>query len=180
MLNLYLFKCFRHRKGYALRHLLTCAAIVLLAFTALACVDKAKPIVENSPDPIQPPKLEKRPDGIARRFLSEIKSGKYEKAYTVLDVDCQLRIPKYEFSEGLKSALKIPSTKKAYENREVIQERIQGSKAMVLVGDIKVPSAKPWVWEFTKTPAGWKIKSLDLPPVCIYRPSVPEDPQVAP
>ena len=171
MLNLYLFKCFRHRKGYALRHFLVCSAIILLAFTALACTGESKPIVENTPDPIPPPKLDKRPDGIAKRFLSEIKEGKFEKAYTALDVDCQLRTPKYEFAEGLKSALRIPSTKKAYERREVIQERVQGNKAVVLVGDVNDSAVKPWVWEFAKTPAGWKIKSLDLPPVCIYRPS---------
>ncbi len=116
-----------------------------------------------------PPDLSKRPNGLACDFLKLIKKGKYAKAYGYLGVDAQNNISKDSFVKGLTEYMKTASTKKAFQAREVTSERIVGNVGIVKVTDSESSKSKAWTWEFESTYGGWKIRSLDLPPVARYQ-----------
>lgn len=142
----------------------------MLAVSTLACGGSDKGLVDvPGPTEIPPPSLDARPDGLARAFLELIVEGRYDKAHDYLSIDGQLENPRSMFIDGLTKALSLKSTKFSYENRAVESERVVGNSALVTVGDTKYPQANKWVWEFEKTTVGWKIRSLDLPPVCRYQ-----------
>lgn len=148
-----------------------CCVLLLgaLAFLTLACGGKGDVSTSESPDSVPPPSLNVRPDGLAREFLDLVRAGKYAKAYTYFSVDLRINVTENAFTSGLTNAMKVASTRKSLANRGVISERIVNNRAIVEVGDLKYTTAKTWKWEFEKTDSGWKILSLDLPPITSYK-----------
>ncbi|MBQ7568575.1 hypothetical protein IJT17_07205 [bacterium] len=116
-----------------------------------------------------PPDLAKRPDGLACDFLDYIKAGKYSKAYDFLGAEAQGEISREAFVNGLTKYMAAASTKNSYMVREVSSERVVGKTGVVKVTDRNSPKSKPWTWEFEENYAGWKIRSLDLPPLMRYK-----------
>lgn len=137
---------------------------------AVACSTPEVPINQKSDEKfVPPPDISRRPFVIAGEFLDNIKARKYKEAYAALGVDAKMRVNLKGFKEGLERYFAMASTKSVYVTRVVVDERVSGNVAIIKVADAKYPDAPPWIWEFEKTKAGWKIRSLDLPPLFIYK-----------
>ncbi len=137
---------------------------------AVACSTPEVPINQKSDEKfVPPPDISRRPFVIAGEFLDNIKARKYKEAYAALGVDAKMRVNLKGFEEGLERYFAMASTKSVYVTRVVVDERVSGNVAIIKVADAKYPDAPPWIWEFEKTKAGWKIRSLDLPPLFIYK-----------
>ena len=135
-----------------------------------ACSAPEVPINQKTDDKfIPPPDISRRPFVIATDFLNNVKAKKYKEAYAALGVDAKMRVNLRGFEEGLERYFSMASTKSVYVTRVVVDERVSGDTAIIKVVDVKYPDAPPWIWEFEKTRAGWKIRSLDLPPLFIYK-----------
>lgn len=155
------FNCFKKRSG-----LLVAALPLLFLLTACApgpVLIKEEPNAAEQAVPV--PNLEKRPFGLAEECLKLIKDGQYAKAYEYLSVDGKLSVSKKEFVDGLTACMRTGSTKNTYENMSVSNERFVGGRAVVTLINRKYSQAKPWNWCFENTRGGWKISSLDLPPI---------------
>lgn len=120
-------------------------------------------LTEKAPD------LSNRPDGLAEEFLQAIQDENYSKAYDFLGMDAQNEISRDSFVSGMQNYMATASTKQSYMSRAVKSERVVGKTGMVEVADRNSPSSKVWVWEFQENYAGWKIRSLDLPPLLRYK-----------
>ncbi|MGM9999619.1 MAG: hypothetical protein ACI38Q_09580 [Candidatus Bruticola sp.] len=121
---------------------------------------------------IPPPDISRRPFVIANEFLDNVKAKKYKEAYAALSVDAKMKVNLKGFEEGLNRYFSMASTKSVYMTRAVGDERVSGKVAIIKVYDLKYPNAPPWIWEFEHTRGGWKIRSLDLPPLFIYKSKV--------
>lgn len=159
-----------------LKGLLACKRIVLLALVvpilclAAACSAPEVPINQKTDEKfVPPPDISRRPFAIASEFLDNVKARKYKEAYASLGVDAKMRVNLKGFEEGLERYFSMASTKSVYVTRVVVDERVSGNSAIIKVADTKYPDAPPWIWEFENTRAGWKIRSLDLPPLFIYK-----------
>ncbi len=159
-----------------LKGLLACKGIVLLALVvpilclAAACSAPEVPINQKTDEKfVPPPDISRRPFAIASEFLDNVKARKYKEAYASLGVDAKMRVNLKGFEEGLERYFSMASTKSVYVTRVVVDERVSGNSAIIKVADTKYPDAPPWIWEFENTRAGWKIRSLDLPPLFIYK-----------
>ncbi len=159
-----------------LKNLPACKKLVFLALLvpvlclAAACSTPEVPINQETDEKfVPPPDISRRPFAIANEFLDNVKAKKYKEAYASLSVDAKMRVNLKGFEEGLERYFSMASTKSVYVTRVVVDERVSGDSAIIKVADTKYPDAPPWIWEFEKTRAGWKIRSLDLPPLFIYK-----------
>lgn len=153
-----------------------CKKLVLLVLLipvlclAEACSAPEVPINQKTDEKfVPPPDISRRPFVIAGEFLDNVKARKYKEAYATLGVDAKMRVNLKGFEEGMERYYSMASTKSVYVTRVVVDERVSGNSAIIKVADSKYPDAPPWIWEFEKTRAGWKIRSLDLPPLFIYK-----------
>lgn len=139
-----------------------------------ACSAPEVPVNQKTDEKfIPPPDISRRPFTIASEFLDNVKAKNYEKAYAALSVDAKMGVTLKNFEEGMERYFSMASTKSVYVTRVVVDERVSGNSAIIQVADSKYPDAPPWIWEFEKTRAGWKIRSLDLPPLFIYKAKKP-------
>ena len=115
------------------------------------------------------PNLSKRPYGLACDFLRLINEGKFDKAYNYFGSEVRADISKDVFISRMQSYMQTASTKQSFASRRVMSERVIKKTSYVLVGDTKSQNSKQWVWEFEDSYEGWKIRSLDLPPVAIHK-----------
>lgn len=146
------------------------ALLLPILCLAVACSAPEVPINQKTDEKfIPPPDISRRPFVIATDFLNNVKNKKYKEAYAALGVDAKMKVNLRGFEEGLERYFSMASTKSVYVTRVVVDERVSGDTAIIKVADVKYPDAPPWIWEFEKTRAGWKIRSLDLPPLYIYK-----------
>ena len=120
-------------------------------------------LTEKAPD------LSNRPDGLAKDFLKCIQKGQYAKAYDYFGAEARGQISRDSFVSTMSNYLATASTKQSYMSRSVRSERIVSKTGVVEVVDRNSPNSKVWVWEFENNYEGWKIRSLDLPPVMRYK-----------
>lgn len=151
------------------------AALVMLAALSgtWACSPMMIPIKEDNKAHekyVPPPNISKRPYKMAEEFLVAVKRSEFDKAYTYLGVDAKLGVSPSHFRNSMESYFSMASAKSVYMSRVVLNEQIAGNTALVNVGDSAYPDMPAWIWEFEKTNAGWKIRSMDLPPLFTYKP----------
>ena len=116
-----------------------------------------------------PPDLSKRPDGLANEFLKCIKEGKFAKAYGYFGPEVRGEITKERFVHEMNKYMATASTKQSYMVRSISSERVVRKTGVVKVSDRTSPKSRPWTWEFQEEYDGWKIRSLDLPPLLRYK-----------
>ena len=147
--------------------------LIALMFLASACgKEEVKPQEEELPEGMlkeAAPDLSKRPDGLANECLKCIKRGQYAKAYSFFGPEITNSMSQETFVANLNKYMATASTRQAYMVRELDSERVVGKTGVVRLVDRTSPNSKPWVWEFQEEYDGWKIRSLDLPPMMRYK-----------
>ncbi|MGM9991725.1 MAG: hypothetical protein ACI376_02605 [Candidatus Bruticola sp.] len=167
MLSIKVSNLFKMRK---LKRLAVIVLLIQVVCLMAACSIPEVNINKKSDDKfIPPPDISRRPFVVANEFLNNVKTKNYKKAYAALSVDAKMKVNFKSFSEGLERYFSMASTKSVYMTRSVGDERVSGKVALIKVYDLKYPNAPPWIWEFEQTRGGWKIRSLDLPPLFIYQ-----------
>lgn len=147
-------------------------AVAVLTCCSFACSGPGNAPAKDKQEEeslVPPPDVSKRPFVAADFFLKSVRAQKYKEAYAILGVDAKMGVSLHRFEEGMNSYFSMASTKSSYVTRFVADEQSYGDVSIIKVADSKYPDADPWIWEFEKTRAGWKIRSLDLPPLFVYK-----------
>lgn len=156
-----------------------CKKILLWSVSAFLCVNAAactgvdfteQPSGADEGAYAEAPSIKNHPIELAKSFLNDIRSGRFKEAYALLSVDAKINLNYQRFEKELQRYMSAASTKSAYVARTPVDEQITGTTAVVKLEDSQYPTAPLWTWEFENTQAGWKIRSLDLPPLCQYQP----------
>ncbi|MBQ7501727.1 hypothetical protein IJT93_03290 [bacterium] len=157
---------------------ISCRRILLWSVSALLCLNASAcssvDFTEQSSGAdegvyAEAPSIKNHPIELTKSFLNNIRNGKYKEAYGLLSVDAKINLNYQRFEKELTRYMSSASTKSVYVTRVAVNEQITGNTAIVTLEDSKYPTAALWTWEFEKTQAGWRIRSLDLPPLCQYR-----------
>ncbi|MDO5297588.1 MAG: hypothetical protein Q4F00_13345 [bacterium] len=161
-----------------IKRLLVCRSLTLVCLAALMILMSACGTIEVKPqddelpegmlkEPV--PDLSKRPDGLANECLKCLKRGQYDKVYTYFGPEITNSMSQDTFVRGISKYMATASTRQSYMVRELSSERVVGKVGVVRLVDRTSPNSKPWVWEFQEEYDGWKIRSLDLPPMMRYK-----------
>jgi hypothetical protein len=135
------------------------AAALLGAMVLGWALKPPPPPPKPAPKIVVPKPQEQRPEEVAAGFRAALGIGRYDMAYMLLEPELRQKVSQKAFENKVRRWLEQPGMPAELAGRTIQVALVRPQKVSLELIREK-SGGRPWRWEMTETPEGWRLHSV--------------------